>query len=242
MKRIFDIVVASITLVLALPILAIAALAVRLTSQGPAFFAHERCGYRKVPFHCLKLRTMVPDAQNWLARDPSLRAKYRENGFKLQLKEDPRVTNVGRFLRLFTDLPPGEVARLEALDGVEINDAKKILADNATKLCHGVEAAQDARRTAEMTFEEGQAASGLPTVEIPQGELDAGIPAFELLKRAGLCATNSEARRLINGGGGRLNDEPIADETRPVNTNDLNADGVIKLSAGKKRHALVRAV
>ena len=86
------------------------------------------------------------------------------------------------------------------------------------------------------------AASGLPTVEIPQGELDAGIPAFELLKRAGLCATNSEARRLINGGGGRLNDEPIADETRPVNANDLNADGVIKLSAGKKRHALVRAV
>ena len=95
---------------------------------------------------------------------------------------------------------------------------------------------------AEMTFEEGQAASGLPTVEIPQGELDAGIPAFELLKRAGLCATNSEARRLINGGGGRLNDEPIADETRPVNANDLNADGVIKLSAGKKRHVLVRAV
>ena len=150
--------------------------------------------------------------------------------------------DVGRFLRLFTDLPPGEVARLEALDGVEINDAKKILADNATKLCHGVEAAQDARRTAEKTFEEGQAASGLPTVEIPQGELDAGIPAFELLKRAGLCATNSEARRLINGGGGRLNDEPIADETRPVNLDDFNADGVIKLSAGKKRHALVRAV
>ena len=150
--------------------------------------------------------------------------------------------DVGRFLRLFTDLPPGEVARLEALDGVEINEAKKILADNATKLCHGVEAAQDARRTAERTFEEGLAASGLPTVEISQGELDAGIPAFELLKRAGLCATNSEARRLINGGGGRLNDEPIADETRPVNANDLNADGVIKLSAGKKRHALVRAV
>jgi lipopolysaccharide/colanic/teichoic acid biosynthesis glycosyltransferase len=99
MKRILDIVVASIALVLVLPFLVVAALAVRLTSKGPAFFAHKRCGYRKVPFQCIKLRTMVPNAQDWLEQDLALKAKYKENGFKLHSKEDPRVTNLGRFLR-----------------------------------------------------------------------------------------------------------------------------------------------
>ena len=99
MKRIFDIVVASIALVLVLPFLLVAALAVRLTSNGPAFFSHERCGHRKVPFHCIKLRTMVPDAQDWLEQDSALKAKYKQNGFKLHPREDPRITNLGRFLR-----------------------------------------------------------------------------------------------------------------------------------------------
>ena len=99
MKRTFDVVVAGLMLVLTLPVLLVSAVAVRLTSEGPAFFAHTRCGRDGVQFHCLKLRTMVVNAQDWLARDPELRANYKENGFKLQLDEDPRVTRVGRFLR-----------------------------------------------------------------------------------------------------------------------------------------------
>jgi len=101
MKRIFDIVVASIALVLMLPFLLVAALAVRFTSNGPAFFSHERCGCRKVPFQCIKLRTMVPDAQDWLEQDSDLKARYKENGFKLDSNEDPRITNLGRFLRRY---------------------------------------------------------------------------------------------------------------------------------------------
>ncbi len=148
--------------------------------------------------------------------------------------------DVGRFLKLFTDLPLDEIDRLEKLRGIEINDAKKVLADHATALCHGAEAAEAARLTAEETFEKGTAADGLPDIEIPRAEIDAGIPAFELFKRAGLAASNGEARRLIKGGGGRLNDGVIGEETRAVTAADADSDGVIKLSAGKKRHALVR--
>jgi len=150
--------------------------------------------------------------------------------------------DVGKFLRLFTELPLDEVARLEALGGVELNDAKKVLADAATALCHGPDASSEARATAERTFEQGAHADGLPTHDVPRAELDAGIPAFQLLKLAGLAQSNGEARRLIKGGGARLNDAPIATETDTVSSADLNADGVVKLSAGKKRHALVRPV
>jgi tyrosyl-tRNA synthetase len=150
--------------------------------------------------------------------------------------------DVGRFLRLFTELPEDEIARLEALEGVEINAAKKQLADEATKLCHGVAAAEAAAETARRTFEEGALGQDLPTIEVPRDRLAQGIPAYELLRESGLTASNGEARRLIKGGGGRINDAAIDSDSRAVGLDDLNADGLIKLSAGKKRHALVRAV
>ena len=148
--------------------------------------------------------------------------------------------DVGHFLKLFTDLPLGEIARLEALDGVEINEAKKILANEATALCHGADAAAAAAETARKTFEQGVIADDLPTIEVAAGDLEAGVPAFDLMRRAGLAGSNGEARRLIKGGGARINDAVIGEETAQVTMSDVNADGVIKLSAGKKRHALVR--
>ena len=148
--------------------------------------------------------------------------------------------DVGRFMRLFTELTTDEIARHEALDGADINEAKKLLAFEATRLCHGEAAASEAAETARTTFEEGALGAGLPTVEIPAAELEAGIAAFELFRRAGLAASGGEARRLIRGGGGRVNDVAPPDETASLSLSDLNADGVIKLSAGKKRHVLVR--
>ena len=159
-----------------------------------------------------------------------------------QYWRDTDDADVGRFLRLFTDLELDEVRRLEALEGVEINDAKKVLADAATGLCHGAGAAAAAAETARQTFDEGGSGDQLPTVDVPRADLENGIPAFELLRRANLAKTNGEARRLIKGGGGRINDTAIDDEGRSVDLSDLGPDGVIKLSAGKKRHALVRAV
>ncbi len=150
--------------------------------------------------------------------------------------------DVGRFLRLFTELPLDEIARLEALEGAEINEAKKVLADAATALAHGTEAARQAAETARRTFEEGAAGEALPTVELKRAELERGICAFEILRRAGLAASNSEARRLIQGGGGRINDAVIDNEMQLVTLADLSENGVIKLAAGKKRHALIRAV
>ena len=149
--------------------------------------------------------------------------------------------DVGRFLRLFTELPLDEILRLEALGGAEINEAKKVLADAATALCHGAAAAAAGGRAAFETFERGRAAEGLPTIELPRAELEAGLPAFALFARAGLADTGSAARRLIRGGGGRLNDIRLEDENRAVTLSDLDASGAIKLSAGKKRHMLVRA-
>ncbi|MDD2876287.1 MAG: tyrosine--tRNA ligase [Acidiphilium sp.] len=148
--------------------------------------------------------------------------------------------DVGRFLRLFTDLPLAEITRLEALGGAEINEAKKILATEATTLCHGHNAAQAAAETARQTFEAGQTADTLPGIDVPLSELGAGVPAIALLVRAGLAASNGEARRLIRGGGARLNDALITDEAQTVTLADL-IDGVAKLSAGRKQHRLVRA-
>jgi tyrosyl-tRNA synthetase len=150
--------------------------------------------------------------------------------------------DVGRFLRLFTDLPLDEIARLESLEGAEINEAKKRLAHEATRLVHGEAAATAAAETARQTFEEGGAGESLPTIEMPRREIEAGIPAFDLLQRTGLAASRGEARRLIRGGGGRINGAPITDESQTVTAADLSPDGMIKLSAGRKRHALVRAV
>jgi tyrosyl-tRNA synthetase len=149
--------------------------------------------------------------------------------------------DVGRFLRLFTDLPDAEIDRLDGLQGAGINEAKKVLATEATALLHGRDAALEAEETARRTFEQGAAAAGLPTVAVPRDELGAGIPAYALLRRAGLAASNGEARRLIGQGGARVNDVRLDDPERRLGAADLTADGVIKLSAGKKRHALVRA-
>jgi tyrosyl-tRNA synthetase len=148
--------------------------------------------------------------------------------------------DVGRFLRLFTELPEDEIARLEALEGAEINDAKKILADEATKLAHGAEAAKAAHETARRTFEDGNAGGDLPVVRVQAGDLAKGLPLFEAMKQAGFAASNGEAKRLIKGGGARINDETVSDEARMLTAADL-VDGQIKISAGKKRHALVTA-
>ena len=148
--------------------------------------------------------------------------------------------DVGRFMRLFTELPLTEIARLEKLAGQEINEAKKILATEITRLCHGTAAAAEAEETARKTFEEGGKAESLPTVNVPRAQLAEGIAAFELFHQAGLAASRTEARKLIKGGGGRLNDKPIASDTVVIKENDLGSDGTLKLSAGRKRHVLVR--
>jgi len=147
--------------------------------------------------------------------------------------------DVGRFLRLFTDLPLGEIARLEALEGAEINEAKKILATEATALAHGRAAAEAAAGTASSTFEGGRGAADLPRADIPAGELaDGGIPAFRLFTLSGLAASNAEGRRLIRGGGARIADEVVTEEGHMVPEAALRAG--VKLSAGRKHHRLAR--
>jgi tyrosyl-tRNA synthetase len=148
--------------------------------------------------------------------------------------------DIGRFLKLFTELPLEEIARLEALGGEERNEAKKILATEATSLAHGRAAAEAAALTARRTFEEGASGEALPKIVVERAELERGIPVFELLHRAGLAPSKGEARRLVKAGGARLNDTAIDDEMRPVTSADLDAGGTIKLSAGKKRHALIQ--
>ncbi len=150
--------------------------------------------------------------------------------------------DVGKFLRLFTDLPLAEINELESRQGVELNEVKKRLASEVTAMCHGAEAAAEAAETARRTFEEGGLGEGLPSTDVAKADLQSGIAVFELFKLAGLAASNGEARRLIKGGGARLNDEKISDETQTITTADLNDEGIIKLSAGKKRHALIKPV
>ena len=147
--------------------------------------------------------------------------------------------DVGRFLRLFTDLPLDEVARLEALGGAEINEGKKVLAGAVTALLHGRAAADAAAETARTTFEEGGAADTLPGYLVAAAALAAGVPVYRLLAESGLAASNGEARRLIRGGGARVNDAVVLDEGRLVGEADLR-DGAVKLSAGRKQHRMVR--
>ena len=150
--------------------------------------------------------------------------------------------DVGRFLRLFTDLPLDEIARLEALQGAEINEAKKVLANEATILLHGREAAEAAAQAAKAAFEEGRVSGDLPTHEVARGELEAGIVLAALACDAGLAGSRGEARRLAQGGGLRVNDVAEADANRVVGPGDLNAEGVVKLAAGKKKIVLVKPV
>jgi tyrosyl-tRNA synthetase len=150
--------------------------------------------------------------------------------------------DVGRFLRLFTTLPLEEIERLEALQGQEINEAKKVLATEATALVHGRSTADAAAQTARTTFEEGGLATTLPGVEIPAAELAAGIPVPAAFVKAGLVPSTSEARRQIKGGGLRVNDVAVADERAMLTNRDLTAEGVIKLSLGRKRHVLLKPI
>ncbi len=151
--------------------------------------------------------------------------------------------DVVRFLKLFTVLPLSEIARLSALKGAEINEAKKVLATEATALVHGRAAAEAAAETARRTFEEGTLAETLPTVEIARADLERGLGVLvAFAEKAGLVASNSEARRQIRSGGLRVNDRTVADEKMILTAHDLTAAGVIKLSLGRKRHVLLKPV
>jgi tyrosyl-tRNA synthetase len=149
--------------------------------------------------------------------------------------------DVGRFLRLYTDLPLSEIARLEALEGAAINDAKKLLANEATTLLHGAEEAAKAAGAAEAAFVQGKLSDDLPTHEVPAAELAAGIMLAALAEAAGLAGSRGEARRLAQGGGLRVNDKAEPDANRTVTDADL-IDGVVKLAAGKKKIVLVKPV
>lgn len=145
--------------------------------------------------------------------------------------------DVGRFLKLFTMLPLAEIAKLEALGGSEINIAKKTLADKATAMLHGQQAAEDASETARKTFEEGESAAGLPTFEL---DLEKGVGVLQAAVLAGFASSNGEARRSIQGGAIRINDVAVTDEKMRLTPKTLNSEGVIKLSMGKKKHALIK--
>jgi tyrosyl-tRNA synthetase len=150
--------------------------------------------------------------------------------------------DVVRFLKLFTVLPLDEIARLAALRGADINEAKKVLATEATALVHGRAAAEDAAATARKTFEEGTLAETLPTVEIVRRDLDEGFGVLTAFLKAGLVASNGEARRQIKAGGLKVNDVTVTDEKMVLMLKDLGPEGVIKLSLGKKRHVLIKPV
>jgi tyrosyl-tRNA synthetase len=150
--------------------------------------------------------------------------------------------DVGKFLKIFTRLPLDEIARLEALGGAELNEAKKVLATEVTAIVHGREAAEQAAKTAAATFEAGALDLSLPTIEVPGAELKAGIGLLAALVKAGLAASNGEARRAVQGGAIRVNDQPVTDERLVLSDARLLPEGVIKLSSGKKKHALLKAV
>ncbi|MEL6473248.1 MAG: tyrosine--tRNA ligase [Pseudomonadota bacterium] len=175
------------------------------------------------------------DGAVWLNADKRSPYEY------WQFWRNTEDADVGKFLKLFTELPLDEIARLEALEGAEINDAKIALADAATALLHGTDAANESREAAAAVFASGAAADALPTAEIPASELDAGYLAAAGFTAAGLTKSNGEARRLIKQGAAKVNDAVLTDDGAVLTAADL-IDGAIKLSAGKKRHALLKPV
>lgn len=170
-----------------------------------------------------------------------LRAEKRSVFDYWQFWRNTEDADVGRFLKLFTDLPVEECERLGALEGAEINEAKKILATEATAICHGRTAAEEAAETARKVFEQGSTTAALPEVDLPANMLAEGLPAFRVFQEAGLAASGGEARRLIRGGGGRVNDVVISDENQVFTLEDLR-EGTLKVSSGKKKHILIRPV
>jgi tyrosyl-tRNA synthetase len=171
-----------------------------------------------------------------------LNAEQRSPYEYWQFWRNTEDSDVGRFLRLFTELPEDEIVRLEKLEGADLNEAKKILATSATALCHGQEAADAAAETARRTFEDGAMAVGLPTFEIERTRLEAGVPVATLAHMAGLTSSTSEARRFIQGGGLRMNDVPVTDVKATAKLSDVASEGAIKLSVGKKQHILIKSV
>jgi tyrosyl-tRNA synthetase len=159
-----------------------------------------------------------------------------------QYWRDTEDTDVGRFLRLFTELPLDEIDRLAGLSGAEINEAKKILANEATALVHGRAAAAAAAETARQTFEEGIVAETLPTHEIRMSDLKSGLGVLTANVQVGFVTSTSAARRQIKGGALRINDQVITDENAVITDKDLTGGGVIKLSFGRKRHVLLKPV
>ncbi len=166
-------------------------------------------------------------------------------GFRLspyeywQFWRNTEDADVGRFLKLFTTLPMDEIARLSALKDAEINEAKKVLATEATALLHGRAKAEAAAETARKTFEQGTLAEDLPTIEVPESDLRNELGVLAAFVTAGLVKSNGEARRQIQNGGLRVNDEPVKDEKAKLRLSDLR-NGVIKLSLGRKKHVLLR--
>src|SRR6202140_138180 len=150
--------------------------------------------------------------------------------------------DVDHLLKRFTELPLDQIARLGALAGHEFNEAKKDMSPEATALLHGRAAAQEAAETARRTFEEGALSESLPSIEIAQAELERGLGVLVAFVKAGLVASNGEARRQIKGGGLKVNDAPVTDEKMVLTQRDLTPEGVIKLSLGRKRHVLLRPV
>jgi tyrosyl-tRNA synthetase len=148
--------------------------------------------------------------------------------------------DVIRFAKLFTTLPMAEIEKLAQLGGSEINEAKKILATEVTTILHGRAAAEEAAETARKTFEEGSLSENLPSIDVPAAEIEAGIGLLSLIVRAGLAASNGEARRHVQGGAVRINDVPTSDERKVIGSGEVTSDSVIKLSLGKKKHILVR--
>lgn len=179
---------------------------------------------------------MGKTAQGAVWLNPAMLSAYDYWQFWRNAEDD----DVGRFMRLFTDRPLQEIARLERLAGSEINEAKKILATEATTLLHGKEEAEAAAETARKTFEEGAPAEGLPTVSVPRKHIDAGIGVLNAFVAAGLAASNGEVRRAIANNAIAVNDKRITSDKHLIGEKDLTPEGVIKLSLGKKRHVLLR--
>ena len=150
--------------------------------------------------------------------------------------------DVGKWLKIFTRLPLDEVARLEALGGSELNEAKKVLATEVTAIVHGRDAADKAASTASATFEGGALDLSLPTVEVTRAQLKTGLGLLSALVMANLAASNGDARRAIQGGAIRVNDQPVTDDRMTLTEANLLPEGVVKLSSGKKKHALLKAV
>ena len=148
--------------------------------------------------------------------------------------------DVGKFLKLFTFLPMDEIAKLENMEGAGINQANKILAFECTKILHGEAAALEAAETARKTFEQGGVGDNLPTITLPESDLKTGVTVIDALRLSGLVESNGEAKRLIQGGGAKVNDAAVTDGSLLLTLTDLTAEGYIKLSSGKKKHALIK--